>query len=180
MIVLLNGAFGIGKTTVARLLVRRLRRAILFDPEIFGLVLQRVARLGGKRVEDFQDLVLWRRLTIVGVWATRLFWPNVVVPMAFSNIEYLDEIRAGLQRFEPRLLHLCLVAPVDVVHQRLRARGADVTREAWEYRRAAECCIAHAGEEFATRVPAAGRDPEQIAEELFSVVAAGDTTSSHC
>ena len=102
MILLLNGAFGIGKTTVARLLVKRMPRAVLFNPELIGRALQFV-----RPVDDFQDLPSWRRMTIAGLRATRMVWPNVIVPMAFSNSEYLDEIRRGIERFEPDVAHVC-------------------------------------------------------------------------
>ncbi len=170
MILLLNGAFGIGKTTVARSLVARLPRAGLFDPELIGIALQRGARLAGRRVDDFQDLASWRRLTIAGLRVTRLFYPHLIVPMAFSNPAYLEEIRSGISRFEPRVLHYCLIAPVEVVHERLRRRGCDPAKATWEYRRAAECCLAHQREEFAEHIAAAGRDPEDIAEELVRAV----------
>ena len=159
MILLLNGAFGIGKTTVARLLVKRMPRAVLFNPELIGSALQLV-----RPVDDFQDLPSWRRMTIAGLRATRMVWPNVVVPMAFSNSEYLDEIRRGIERFEPDVAHVCLVAPVDVVHARLRRRG---DTDEWPYRRATECCLAHERNEFARHVDAA-RDPEAIVEELLT------------
>ena len=169
MILLLNGAFGVGKTTVARSLVKHLPRAVLFDPEIIGIALQRGARLAGREVNDFQDLPSWRRLAVIGLRAIRLFYPNVVVPMAFSDVGYLQEIRAAITRFEPRVLHFCLVAPVEVVHERLRLRGADPVRTAWEYRRAAECCIAHTSAEFARHIVTADRDADEIAEELLRV-----------
>jgi chloramphenicol 3-O-phosphotransferase len=167
VILLLNGAFGAGKTTVARLMVARAARAVLFDPEPIGVVLQRAARLAGRDVGDFQDLRLWRRLTILGLRVTRRFWPNVIVPMAFSDAAHLQEIRAALERFEPRVLHFCLVAPVEVVHARLRHRGHHPSTHPWEYRRAAECCLVHGGDAFATHVDAADRTPEEIAGELL-------------
>lgn len=165
LILLVNGAFGIGKTTVARAIVRQLRRAVLFDPEWIGIALQRVAR-----VSDFQDLRSWRRLTIATLRLVRLFVPNVVVPMAFSNAAYLEEIRAGILKFEPRLFHVCLVAPLEAVHDRLRMRGANPTDHAWEFRRAAECCAVHQQEQFATHVRAEGREPEEIAREILALL----------
>jgi hypothetical protein len=170
LILLLNGAFGIGKTTVGRSLAARMPRSVVFDAEILGVILQRAARLSGRKVDDFQDLVLWRRLTVTGLRVVRMFWPNVVVPMAFSNVAYLQDIRTRISRFEPRLFHFCLVAPVDVVHARLRARGADSGNEAWQYRRASECCAVHDRPEFSTQVLTANRDPDEIAEELFDAV----------
>jgi len=161
VIVLLNGAFGVGKTTVARLMVARLPRAILFDPELIGFFLQRVTR-----VEDFQDLRSWRRLTILGLRMTRMFFPNVIVPMAMSNPAYLDELRAGIARFEPRVLHYCLIAPLEVIHERLQSRRVDVRDAAWQHRRAAECCAVHAGPEFAIHIATQDRDAAAIADEL--------------
>lgn len=170
MILLLNGAFGIGKSTVARLIVARLPRAILFDPEIAGIALQRIARLTGRRVDDFQDLRLWRRLTIAGLRATRMLWPDVVVPMAFSNVGYLQEILGGIRRFEPRVFHYCLVAPVEVVHERLRGRGEDPGKAEWQYRRASECCRAHEQEEFATQIATGDRSPNEVADVILRAI----------
>lgn len=165
MIILLNGAFGIGKTTVARLLVARMGGALLFDPEWIGIVLQRGARIVGRRVDDFQDLRAWRTLTIAGIRLARRIRPNVVVPMAFSNVAYLQEVRGGVERFDARVLHICLRAPLDVVHERLRRRGADPVRQAWEYRRAAECCALHGDAAFGLHL-SADRAPDEIADEI--------------
>jgi predicted kinase len=163
VILLLNGAFGIGKTTVARALVARLRRAVLFDPEMIGIPLQRITR-----VDDFQKLRLWRRLTIAGLRITRMLHPNVVVPMAFSNAAYLDEIRDGIRRFEPRVHHFCLTAPLEVVRGRLSSRRSkDMT---WQFRRAAECCAVHTEERFARQVRTDGRPVEEIAQEILGAI----------
>ena len=169
MILLLNGAFGIGKTTVARALAARMPGSVLYDPEIIGIALQRLNRLGGRRVDDFQDLSLWRRLTVVGVRMARMRSPRVIVPMAISNTAYLDELRDGISRFEPHLFHLCLVAPKRIVQERLRQRGADPTSNKWEFRRAAECCDAHADRHFAIQVDTSNRTPDEIAGELLAL-----------
>jgi hypothetical protein len=170
VIILLNGAFGIGKTTVARLMVPRLRRAVLFDPEVIGIAMQRTLRLGGRRLDDFQDLRLWRRFTVTGVRATRKAFPNIVIPMAISNPSYLDELRDGIARFDPDVFHYCLRAPIEVVHQRLRLRGDDPERASWAYRRAAECCELHVSDSFATHINAADRSAEEIAEDIVKRV----------
>jgi chloramphenicol 3-O-phosphotransferase len=170
VILLLNGAFGIGKTTVARVLVARVPNALLFDPEMIGLVLQRSLRFLGRPVDDFQDLPAWRRLTIAGLRIARLWSRNVIVPMAFSDTGILAEMRTGISRFEPQLVHVCLVAPVEEVHRRLRARGADPARHAWEYRRATECCAVHERGEFAHHVSAVDRTPDQLAQAILSVI----------
>jgi predicted kinase len=167
VILLLNGAFGVGKTTVARSLVARSPRAILFDPELIGIALQRVTR-----VDDFQDLRAWRRLTILGIRLTRLLWPNVIVPMTFTNPAYLGEIRTALRRFDPNVVHVCLVAPEDVIRERLRHRPPDP----WVDARVTECCVVHQRAEFATQLETANRTVEEIVEELRNRLTAARST----
>ena len=164
MIVLLNGAFGVGKTTVARALAKELRRATVLDPEPLGVVLQRFTR-----VHDFQDLKTWRRLTVAAVRAKRLFYRIVIVPMAFSNVAYLDEIQDGFRRFDRDVVHLCLVAPIDVVNERLDRRRLQPADEAWQRRRAAECCAVHGDPRFATQINAT-RSVADIVREIRSTL----------
>jgi len=58
-VVWLNGAFGIGKSTVAELLAERLGDAIVFDPELIGAGL-RAERAEWRGLDDFQDIPEWR------------------------------------------------------------------------------------------------------------------------
>src|SRR5262245_34527143 len=166
MIVLLNGAFGIGKTTVARALRARVRGSAIYDPELVGIVLKRLPRwvpLAGRGTDDFQDLALWRRASVVGIRAVRALRPIVVVPMAFSRVDYLDEIRAGGRRYDADVRHFCLRAPLATVEARLAARGG-VTE--WQRRRAAECCAAHLERAFAEAVETEGRTADEVAAAI--------------
>jgi chloramphenicol 3-O-phosphotransferase len=90
---------------------------------------------------------------------TRLFFRNVVVPMAISNPKYLMRGRD--------VVHVCLVAPLEVVRARLAGRGTDAGE--WEQRRAEECCLAHRAPEFAKHVDAA-RPPDEIAEAILAAI----------
>lgn len=170
MILLLNGALGIGKSSVARLLTREVPGSAVYNPEFVGLVLQKISRLAGQPVSDFQDLKSWRTLTVAGIRFLSMRYRNVIVPMAFSNVQYLDEVRAGIRHFEPGVLHFCLVAPVEIVHERLRQRGALPGRNAWEFRRAAECCVAHAQGAFAIHIDAATTSADAIARDLSGLI----------
>lgn len=168
MIVFLNGAFGIGKTTVARLLRARLPGSACYDPEWIGIALQRLpgwVPLEGRGTDDFQDLALWRRATIAGIRATRAARRTVIVPMAVSNLAHLDEIRRGVARFDPAVRHFCLVAPLPVVLHRQSVRGGG-HMHAWQVRRARECCAAHEDAAFAEPV-----DAEQSANEIAAAIA---------
>ena len=57
MFVLINGAFGVGKSAVAQELRALLPGSIIYDPEPVGVALQRFVR---PRPSDFQDLPSWR------------------------------------------------------------------------------------------------------------------------
>jgi predicted kinase len=55
MVILINGSFGVGKTTVARLLRDALPGSVIYDPEWAGFVLRRRPRRGrrSRASDDF-------------------------------------------------------------------------------------------------------------------------------
>jgi hypothetical protein len=178
VVVFIDGAFGIGKSTVAGALRRLLPGSAIFDPEWVGFVLRRLPRaipLAGRGTDDFQDLALWRRGSVLGIRAMRAARDPVIVPMAFSNRAYLEEILGGVGRFDPAVRHFCLVAPLAVVLERLAARASAEARPvtAWEARRAEECCAAHRAPGFGEPVAAEARAPDAIAAEIARRLEAG-------
>jgi hypothetical protein len=58
MMVWLNGASGVGKTTVSRELARALSGARIFDPELVGQMLRAILE---EPIDDFQDWPAWRK-----------------------------------------------------------------------------------------------------------------------
>jgi hypothetical protein len=92
MLVIINGAFGVGKTTVVAILRRRFPGSTVFDPERIGYVLQRLPTFvpfSARRLDDYQDSAFWRFIT--AYWAGRQARRGGVVflPMCFSNPAYL-------------------------------------------------------------------------------------------
>jgi predicted kinase len=170
MIVLLNGAFGIGKSTVARRLRARLPGGVIFDPEWIGSAFRLAPWLRGG---DYQDLLAWRRLTVWGIGSARALRPTVIVPMAFSDPTYLEEISAGARRFDADVRRFCLIAPLEVVRERLERRALETRRPAgdWMRRRAAECCAVHGDAAFSDQVPALG-GPDEVASDIVARLAA--------
>ncbi len=167
MVILLNGAFGVGKTTVARLLVQCLPGSAIFAPERIGFALKRLPGfipLRGRGSDDFQDLALWRSLTVREARRRARRRTALLVPQAISCRAYLGEIRDRIGSGGLAVVHFCLVAPLEVVQARLRERG---DAGAWVLRRAAECCAAHADPFFAEHVPTEGRSPEAVAQAIL-------------
>ncbi len=103
MILFINGPFGVGKTSVARVLVERTPDAMLYDPEVIGSVLRRV--LGPvRKVDDFQDYALWRKLVVAVARVLKAASaPALVIPMTIWRRDYFDSIAAGLRRVDPDL-----------------------------------------------------------------------------
>lgn len=167
MFILLNGSFGIGKSTVAHELRAAIPGAAIYDPEPIGLVLMRLAF---QPVSDFQDLPRWRRWTILAAKAVAAYRSTVIIPMAFSNLAYLDEIRHGLVLTGRPVRHFCLTAPLEVVQQRLAGRGhaVDDPKCAWVHRRAIECVEAHRSTQFVEHVPTESRSPAEIARQIVA------------
>lgn len=158
MFVLLNGSFGIGKTTTSKALVKALLNATIFDPEDVGYVLHRLPPpLTGRlrKADDYQDLWLWRWLIGMGGRHAHGGRDFVVVPMAFTNLGYLDGFAAALEKQGP-VRRFCLVAPLELVRARLAQRAARQNRDMteWELRRSAECVAAHADPAFGEPIDA--------------------------
>ena len=168
MIVMLNGSFGVGKTSTARALVERLPGTIVFDPELVGSMVRAITegiRSGPEDTDDYQDIAVWRSLTVeTACQIYRRYKRPLIVPMTLANPAYLDEIRAGFARITPRLCHFCLVAPLETVHARLRERGE--AEGSWAFRKAARYVPVLDGPRFREHVDTVGRSPAEIAERI--------------
>ena len=121
MIVWLNGPFGVGKTTVAAELVRRLPGARTFDPERLGWALKRT--VGVFRPGDYQHLRLWRQGTIVGASRRARGSGALIVPMTVLCRAHLDELLQGLRGRGHDVRHILLDASPDVLVERIEQDG---------------------------------------------------------
>lgn len=177
MVIFINGSFGIGKTTVARLLVRQLEHSVLVDPEPIGVVLMQVTR-AWRRVDDFQDLRLWRETSARLIDLLSRVRGAVVVPMAFTNVPYLRQFLTAARHRDRATFHFCLTAPLPVVRERLRAREIRGGPTEWQLRRSAECCEAHQSADFAEHIRTESRSPQDVAQEILARIGAHRETQA--
>ena len=166
MILFLNGAFGVGKSTTARAL-RVLEPSIrIVDPERLGWLVQ---CLPGAPA-DFQDSAMWRRGVVTQIRVAHTATHPVVVPMAFSELSILDELARGVARAGP-VHRVCLHAPWTRIHERLLARGFASDRDrTWVLRRSRECVAAHADPRFGLPIDARG-PPRAVAMAVLASLA---------
>ncbi len=170
MILVINGSFGIGKTTTGRILRRRLPGSVLFNPEWTGSVLMRLPiHLAGSGTDDFQDIDLWRRSVVKGSRVFRAISETVIMPMAFSRKDYFDEVIDGIRQFEDQIRIFCLRASYSEILNRLRLRGE--RGNSWAIRKAGLCVEAHKNDLFGERIDTTSISPEEVADEILKRIA---------
>jgi predicted kinase len=118
----LNGAFGSGKTSVAKRLVRACSQAWLLDPERIGFELRRT--MPETRGRDFQELPRWQELTLQAAQQAAEAWPErpAIVPMALVDPDRFDGIVGELRRRGVAVHHFSLLASPETLRRRLRWR----------------------------------------------------------
>lgn len=165
-LVWLNGAFGAGKTSVARELASRWPEARLFDPEEIGFLLRRVVPT--EPSGDFQDLPLWRRLTV----ATALgllhdYRRPLIVPMTLVDPRYFSEIIGGLRSSGVEVHHFALLASAATLRRRLRWRWSRPSSRRWALAQIDRCSAALSAPELGQHIPTDGRTIGDIADEIL-------------
>ncbi|MFN7252451.1 MAG: AAA family ATPase [Anaerobacillus sp.] len=130
MIIMINGAFGVGKTTIANELSKELENSMIYDPEEIGFLLRTIIPKGIKQVEaptgDFQDLDLWKELTVTtAALLINKYNVNLIVPMTIRKQEYFNYILDGFKRIDKQTYHFCLTANKETIYERLRKRGEE-------------------------------------------------------
>jgi AAA domain len=171
MIVLLNGPFGVGKSTVARLLRNAIPESVVYNPEWAGSIMMRLPKwtLKGSGTDDFQDINLWRKSAVAGVKLfSRLTAGPIIVPMTFSQREYLDEVIEGLSSFSLKINLFCLRASLPILSERLSDRRDPPHVQRWVTRRNVECVAAHMDPHFGEPVETEERSAVEVAEDIIS------------
>lgn len=171
MIVLLNGSFGVGKTTVGRILRRRIAGSVLYNPEWAGSLLMRLPiKFKGSGTDDFQDIDLWRRSVVGGIRIFRLVArETVIVPMAFYRRDYIEEVIGGIRKVDDHVRIFCLQANLEKITERLAMRGerTEDGNSNWSIRKARECIKAHENANFGEAVNTNQLSANEVADEIL-------------
>jgi hypothetical protein len=132
VIVYLNGGFGVGKTTVAELLVAELQPAMLFDPELVGGIL-RDTLSGIDSRSDFQEYPAWTVLVQTFLGELRGLYPavTIVVPMSILDHDKRGEVVKRIRDVDPDYYDFTLVAGRDELQRRILERPLKASSREW-------------------------------------------------
>ncbi len=130
MILWLNGAFGVGKTTTAQAIRERAPTWRSFDPEQVGMLL--AANLAGVEFNDFQDLPPWRSLVpAVASEVSEFTGEDLLVVQTVLVQEYWDEMQTKFGERRQKVVHVLLDAPATVLEERIRKDSIERRAEKW-------------------------------------------------
>lgn len=134
-VIWINGAFGAGKTTVARKFADALPHSVIVDPEDVGSTLRASLQEVAPR-RDFQEWTAWRRVTVELILAISAEVPSstIIVPQTIVNQRYWKEISSGLTPMVD-LLPVSLEVSHDVHRRRVEADRDEPDALRWRLHR---------------------------------------------
>jgi len=142
LIIMINGAFGAGKTSAAQMLKPLIPNSMIYDPEEIGYMIRKIIveeiRLVEERTDDFQDIELWRILVVKTAHEIKKKYNrHLIIPMTIYKSENFDYIYNGLRSIDNDIFHFCLIASEDTIHGRLAKRGDSYG--GWTYQQTKKC-----------------------------------------
>ncbi|WP_100012344.1 AAA family ATPase [Lentibacillus sediminis] len=169
MIIMINGAFGVGKTTVANELLKEVSKSMIYDPEEIGFMLRNIIPENIKRCEaetgDFQDLQLWKVFTVnVADFLIEKYRMNLIVPMTIRNQDNFQYIVNGFKNIDKHTYHFCLTASKEAIYERLRNRGEEEGN--WCFQQTDKCLDAFKENDFGEYIDTENASVIEIIENI--------------
>lgn len=175
MIILVNGAFGAGKTTTANILVERVENSIVFDPEEVGFMVRKVTegiRYGEEDTDDFQDIEIWKVLVVnVARELKEKYRKNLIIPMTIykeNNFKYIIE---GLEELDRDFYHFYLNGTYSTIQSRLIKRGDEIG--GWTFKKIEPCLEAFSSYRFTENIYIDEKNEEEVVEEILKNISKG-------
>ena len=168
MIYWLNGAYGVGKTTVAEALQPQLHNAHIFDPELIGNGIRDNYPANLFR-ETFEEYPLWLETNyrLLKDLYER-YDGDIVVPMTLLRE---GSYAAIIQRLLDEGIPVKYVY-LDADEAALKHRMIDSGREkpdSWCVRHIPACLAVQAADTHAIHIDTVGRTPEDISQEIAAL-----------
>ena len=176
MIVWINGPFGAGKTTLAKELTTRSPETLIFDPEELRFIVKAdfLTPPGG----DFQDLPLWRDLTVAALREIRRHYSQtIIVPMTLVQPDYLADVLGRAAEIDNRFLHVFLTLDEEILRQRIVNQkmhpdpGRDAQIREWRLAQVERCLAAtHALPQGTVLLDSSAHTPGDLADKVLNAM----------
>jgi hypothetical protein len=168
MIVMINGAFGAGKTVTAQALNQHLPNSVIFDPEEVGFMLRNITYPTGlEPAGDFQDIALWPSMVVTVTRALyEQYHKHLILPISLPCPRYFQAIVDGICAFESNFLHFCLIASATTLEQRLRDRDGEAGT--WARQQISRCLKAFEAPEYEEKLDTDALPLEDIVHTIFT------------
>ena len=165
MIIWLNGAFGVGKTSVALGLQNKISNSFVFNPEDIGACI-RNSMPSEMYQDDYQDYDIWREFCHKQLkYIENNFNGTIIVPMTITNQLYIDEIIGKLLSDGIAVKHYILTADKSTILARLNTRG--VTDTEWPALQIDRCLAAFSGSIKGTEISTNNKSLNEIVNEII-------------
>lgn len=179
LIIMINGAFGSGKTSTANRLQSLIPNSMIYDPEEVGYMLRNIITEDMKheeeRTDDFQDMELWRVLVVqTAEQLHRKYNRHLIIPMTIYKAVNFRYISEGLSRIDEQLFHFCLIASEDTLQKRIEQRG-DVFGE-WYQQHSRRAVAAFQDEQFQQHIVTDDLDTDHVIQRIIHSIS-NDTKS---
>ncbi|WP_175989272.1 AAA family ATPase [Bacillus sp. Marseille-Q1617] len=181
MIIMINGAFGSGKTTIATELLHNISDSMIFDPEIVGYMIREILPEDIKKKEsksgDFQNYELWRVLTIETARKLKEKYGNhLIVPMTLRVPEYFTYILNGFKEIDEDTHHFCLQASRETIFDRLLNRGEEEGN--WCFQQTDKCLYAFEKYDFGEYIDTENVDVHAVVTAIMNKLTSSELNES--
>ncbi len=164
MIILLNGALGVGKTETSWAALRKFDRAVMLDGDYIGAVYP--FEIHDKTRVEY----LYRTILHLVEFHHQNGYENFVINYVFETPESLASLRTRLVPVGDPVYVFRLLCETDELSRRIRARGGD--NLLWELARGAELTAIQTAAalhgDMGTPVDTTGLTPAQVADTIWA------------
>jgi hypothetical protein len=166
VIVWINGAYAVGKSTVAAELVRRQpKTTLLYEPEEIGYYLRDLVK-PVEKARDYQELTLFTPVVIEVARQLHSYGRTLVMPLGVWHAERFTEIHNGLTQIT-QVKHYCLTATRATINTRLLYRGDRRQAITWIRERLDNCIEALDAPQFDKHITTNSLSPDNVAKQII-------------
>lgn len=168
MIYWINGAYGVGKSTVAETLQKKLAKAHIFDAEEVGNAVRDNYPKECKDSIIFEGYPLWREMNYQLLKdIDRRYDGDIIVPMTLVMEESYTDIIKRLREDNIKVCYIFLDGDWQTIHDRILKRGEE--EGCWCMENIGMCLEAQQNDSRAVHIYTVGKSPEEIVEEILAV-----------